>query len=117
MRTSRKTPILSLACVVATAVLMLACNKGDDGNPLGSEGACYGDNWAEFYMDELQAFSDATVAYSADPTAENCSRYTAAGNDYLDALETVYQCVPTASRAQIEQAIKEAKEGLEETCQ
>lgn len=95
---------------------MLGCGKGDDGNPLDPTGGPCTENWAEFYMDELQAFSDAAVAYSTDPTTQNCNSYIAAGNDYLDALEAVYDCVPTASRAQIAQAIEEAREDVSEAC-
>lgn len=105
---------LIIACV-AFAFLALGCSKS---NPLNPVGNCFGGNWAAEYANELQAWSDATAAYSEDPNAETCASYKNAAKAYLDALDDIYDCVPTASRKDLDADIKEAKADIDsEECQ
>ena len=103
-----------LAVCGAAIILTYGCDKD---NPLNPVGNCFGGNWAQGYADELQEWSDATSAYSENPTAENCADYKSAAKAYLDALDDIYDCIPTASRAEIDQEIKEAKAEIDrESC-
>ncbi|QCX01589.1 hypothetical protein FGM00_16275 [Aggregatimonas sangjinii] len=110
MRTITKRKItkskLLLMSFSAAILLMYGCGKDSVLNPLGD---CFGGNWAEQYADELVAWSNAATSYSEDPTPTKCSEYKAAAKNYLDALKEVAGCVPTASKAEINDAINEAK--------
>ena len=61
-----KKQVLLAACGAAI-ILTYGCDKD---NPLNPVGNCFGGNWAQGYADELHAWSDATSAYSENPTAE-----------------------------------------------
>lgn len=97
---------LLIACVLMSLVFLFSCDKD---SPLNPAGACFGGNWSLQYADELETWSNAAQAYADDPTPANCTNYKSAAKDYYDALNDVYDCVPTASRQEIDQAIKEAK--------
>lgn len=107
MKTLRKikVTVVSIGCGALIA-LTSGCSKD---NPLNPAGNCFGGNWATQYADELQAYSNAISEYNENPTQENCDDAKNAAKGYLDALESVYSCVPTVSRAEIDQAIDEAK--------
>ncbi len=116
MKTSSKmkTRLLIIGCGAAMIALSSGCSKD---NPLNPTGNCFGGNWATQYSDELQEYSNAISEYSENPTQGNCNDYKNAAKTYLEALKEVYDCVPTASRAEINQAINEAKaEVNEESC-
>lgn len=99
------TKLFLIGC--GAAILMnYGCSKD---NPLNPTGNCFGGNWAEQYSNELQEWSNAATAYSENPTTANCDKYKSAAKSYLDALKEVAKCVPTASKAEINQAINEAK--------
>ncbi len=115
MKTSKemKTRLL-IGCSAAMFTLATGCSKS---NPLNPAGNCFGGNWAEQYTDELQAWSNAATTYSQEPNQTNCTNYKNAAKAYLDALDDVYDCVPTANRAAIDQAIKDAKADVDnESC-
>lgn len=95
-----------IGAVIVCSVLIASCDKS---NPLNPEGACFGGNWYAQYADELEAWTGAAQEYSNNPTTSNCSKYKAAAKDYLDAIDDVYDCVPTANRKELDEAIKEAK--------
>ncbi len=101
-----KKKVKKIACLAILIAFTMGCSKD---SPLNPSGNCFGGNWAQQYSDELQAYSDAISAYNENPTAGNCTSYKNAAKNYLDALRDVYECVPTASRAEIDQAINEAK--------
>ncbi|WP_276168483.1 hypothetical protein [Zobellia alginiliquefaciens] len=113
MKNLRK-QILLVVCGVAI-ILTYSCSKD---NPLNPTGNCFGGNWVDGYADELQAWSDATTAYSENPTAENCADYKSAAKAYYDAVNDIYDCIPNASRAEIDQAVEEAKAEIDsESCE
>lgn len=110
MKASKKmkmaqTKLFVISCGAAL-LMTYGCSKD---NPLNPAGNCFGGNWAEQYSGELQVWSDAATTYSQDPTPANCSKYKTAAKNYWDALKEVADCVPTANRAEINQAINEAK--------
>ena len=108
-----KTEILLIGC---SSILLLSVGCSKD-NPLNPAGACFGGLWAEQYASELQAWSEATAAYSENPTAENCASYKSAAKGYLDAVESVYDCIPAASQGEIDEAVAEAKADIDaEAC-
>lgn len=91
---------------LAAMLLTFGCAKDSLLNPLGD---CFGGNWAAQYADELQAYTNAINAYSEDQTPANCANFKTAAKNYLDALREVFDCVPTANKAEINQSINEAK--------
>ena len=119
MKTSKKkfaikTKMLLMGCGAVWMTFATGCSKD---SPLNPTGGCFGGKWAEQYSSELQKWSDAAVAYNENPNAANCANYKSAAKSYLDALDDIYDCVPTASKAEIDQAIKEAKADIDsEAC-
>ncbi|SDD65082.1 hypothetical protein SAMN05421636_101311 [Pricia antarctica] len=101
-----KTRLYLIGCGAAMIALTSGCSKD---NPLNPNGNCFDGNWAEQYTDELQAWSNAATIYNEEPNQANCNEYKKAAKGYLDALESIYKCVPTTSRAEIKQSINEAK--------
>ncbi len=101
-----KTKSYFLTYTFSCIILCFGCSKNNLLNPFGD---CYSGNWAEGYTTELQEYSEAMSAYSENPTEENCTSFKNAAKSYLDALGNIYDCVPTASRAEIDEAIEEAK--------
>ncbi|MCK0157036.1 hypothetical protein MWU65_07575 [Cellulophaga sp. F20128] len=102
---SNKMKVLTIVCITAF-VAITACSKNDDSNPVGD---CGDFDWAQKAEKQIYAWSNAASAYSADPTTANCNSYKSAGNNYLNALEDIKNCVPSAGIAEFNQAIQEAK--------
>lgn len=109
-----KTKIFLMGSVMILMTIVTGCSKD---NPLNPAGNCFGGNWAQQYTSELESWSTALTAYSENPTEANCTEYQSATKAYLNALEGIYDCVPMTSRAEFDQAIKEAKADLDrEAC-
>lgn len=109
MRTIKKTKLFLIGC--GAAILMsYSCSKN---NPLNPAGNCFDGNWAEQYTNELQAWSNAATAYSENPTTANCTNYRNAAKGYINAIGDLYECIPTGNRAEIDKAIKEAKDDID----
>ncbi len=90
------------------------CSKN---NPLNPVGNCFDGNWAETYTNELQTWSNAATAYADNPTPANCANYKNAAKGYINAIDDFYNCIPTASKAEIDEALKEAKAEIDsESC-
>lgn len=103
---SKITKLFLTGCGAAMITLTSGCSKDNSLDPAGN---CFDGNWAAQYSDELQAYSNAISDYNENPTQGNCNDYKNAAKGYLDALNEVYNCVPTASRTEINRAINEAK--------
>ncbi len=112
MRTIKKmkTRLFLIGCGAAMITITSGCTKDNPVNPAVN---CFDGNWAAQFSDELQAYSNAISDYNENPTQGNCDDYKNAAKGYLDALNEVYNCVPTASRAEIDQAINEAKADID----
>lgn len=109
---------IKLCLFATTAALLLFATSCSKDSPLNPNGNCFGGNWATQYADELEDWSDAAEAYAENPTPANCTAYKNAAKAYLDALENIYGCVPTVSRGQIDDAIEEAKDDVDnESCE
>ena len=103
--------ILLLTIALFTTILVFnACSKDDILNPTGN---CGNSSWAEQVEKEITAWSNAATAYSQDPTTTNCNNYKSAGKNYLDALEGIKNCVPSASSNDFKKAIEDAKNELD----
>ncbi|MBM1105388.1 hypothetical protein JQC67_04460 [Aurantibacter crassamenti] len=100
-----KRQTLLVGCTLAL-MLTFGCSKDNPLNPLGN---CYDGNWAAQYTNELQVWSAAATAYNENPNVSTCADYKNAAKAYLDALENIYDCVPTANRSEFDQEINEAK--------
>lgn len=95
-----------LAIKISSVIILLITISCGKDSPLKND--C-NNVWTQEVANELSAYSSALQAYSSDPTASNCSNVKSAAKNYLDSLRDVLDCVPTASRTQINQAINEAK--------
>ncbi len=71
---------------------LISCSKSDDKEDITN---CT--NWSEQWLAQATAYSEASATYTNDPTTVNCGKLKAAGLKYIDALESVIDCVPTAN--------------------
>ena len=94
-----------ISCVAALFLTTTNCTKN---GPLGLNDNC-GAAWTETVSVEISAYTNALTAYSESPTTQNCASVKATAKNYFDALGDALKCVPTASRAEINKAISEAK--------
>ncbi len=98
------------ALAVMALSLFSTCNKDDD------NGNCSTNfNYTTEVQAEATAFSNAAGVYSSNPTTENCQAYIAAGQVYIDALDDINVCVPTANQAAYQQSIDAARASLNAT--
>lgn len=82
---------------------LMGCSSSDDDGILNSN--C--NNWSEQYLAQANAFSDASILYTNDPTLANCQNYKAAGLNYVEALESVIDCVPTVNSQAYAESLNE----------
>ncbi|MFS4417288.1 hypothetical protein [Maribacter sp. 2307ULW6-5] len=101
-----KTNILSMGCFAVLLSFSSGCGKDDAEDTVEN---CFGGNWAERYAAELEVYANAVSVYNETPTPANCASYKTAAKNYLDALRSIVDCVPTISRAEINASINEAK--------
>ena len=91
-------------------LINLGCSKSNPLNPIGN---CFGGNWAVEYTNELEEWAAASQAYNENPNATTCSSYKSAAKSYIDAVENIYDCIPTADRAEFDNDLKEAKANID----
>lgn len=105
-----KTKIMkNIKSVLVCSVVFFAftsCSK----NPI----KCFGGSWIQELSSELTDWTTAAQEYSDNPTMENCNTYKSSVNDYLDAIDKIKNCVPTASLGDLNGSIDEAKQELNE---
>ena len=82
-----------LITLILIFMLLISCSSSDDDGDLNTN--C--NNWTEQYLAQANAFSEASNVYTNDPTLVNCQNYKAAGLNYVNALESVIDCVPMAN--------------------
>jgi hypothetical protein len=102
-----KTLFIANGLVMLTA--FVGCSKDDGIGPAGCN------NWSEKYLSQAQAYSDASAAYSNDPTVTNCNKLKTEGLNYAKALEGILSCVPTLNKADFNQDIKDLKAEINST--
>jgi len=87
----------------------LSCSKDD-----GGVDCAVGFSLAGIIAEEATDISEATLAYSNDPSEENCKRYVNALNGYFDALKSYEDCAAQAGQlTEFRVAIAEAQADLE----
>ena len=85
---------------------LIGCSNSDD----SSDNDLDCNNWTEQYLTQANAYSDAATLYANDPSLINCQNYKAAGLDYIDALEGVIDCVPTATTQEYINSLNEYRD-------
>lgn len=102
-------------CLAIALLSTIACDEDNPLNPLDVCADAVG--WTEAVSTELNAYNQASQAYNEEPTSENCAAVKTSAKNYFDALGDALECVPSASRADIDSAIKEAKDEVDrESC-
>lgn len=108
---------LVASCYLGTAFLIMLGCSGDDSEDDISGIDCQAGTWTEWVENEFTNYYNALNAYGTDPSDINCAAVKTAALDYLEALREIADCVPTANKAAIDQAIDEAEvEVANETC-
>ncbi len=105
---SKSRKIFVIFCIAITSSILVSCS-GDDSEDDLSSVDCQTGTWTEWIQSELNDYSNALNAYAEDPSDQNCSAYKTAALNYLEALRDIADCVPTANKATIDQAIDEAE--------
>tara|TARA_R110002049_G_scaffold41392_1_gene124706 strand:+ start:1726 stop:2073 length:348 start_codon:yes stop_codon:yes gene_type:complete len=111
MKKSKKSKV-RIWCIASSLVVLTgfaSCSKDDGLGPAGCN------NWSEKYLSQAQAYSDASAAYSNDPTVTNCNKLKTEGLNYAKALEGILSCVPTLNKADFNQDIKDLKAEINST--
>lgn len=109
-----KTKLFLIGFGVTMITFTSGCSKNSPLNPAGN---CFDGNWAESYSTKLQEWSDASTAYSDNPTPANCDSSKKAGKAYLDAVADFYECIPLGAKSEIDQELKDAKAEIDsESC-
>jgi hypothetical protein len=115
MKKSKKNPftnkfkILFIANGLAILTTLVGCSKDDALGPAGCN------NWSEKYLSQAQAYSNASAAYSNDPTVANCNKLKTEGLNYVKSLEGILSCVPTLNKAEFNQDINDLKAEINST--
>jgi len=89
-----------------TLLVLTSCGGSDDSL---AQADCAGGLWTQSIQTELNAWSAAIQAYSANPSSSNCQKYKSTGQDYINALDRVKACVPNQSLNEFENSLKEAR--------
>ncbi len=75
------------------------------------------ESWSQDVADEINALSDASLAYANDPTTENCKNYKKAYQNYIDALRSWEPCLTgTSSYQEWKNSLDNAESQLEDLC-
>ncbi|CDF80975.1 hypothetical protein BN863_32630 [Formosa agariphila KMM 3901] len=93
--------------------LFTSCGEDDIADALGFD--C-GTDWTDFTSSHLSDFTNAGIAYEANPTTENCNAYKNAGNRYVDALENLEECYPGAYEGDWDEYINDVRAEINNLC-
>jgi len=96
---------LCVTCCIAV-VILTSCGGSDDG--LG-QSDCTNALWVKSIQTELNAWTTAAQTNVSDPSPENCQKYKSTGQDYINALDRIKDCVPNQSLADFEDSLEEAR--------
>lgn len=109
---------MSRISILSTFMILLlgisfSCSNETGVAPLGC-GANF--NYLNAVEGELNTLNNAIVAFSADQSEANCNSLKSAYRDYIDALKSVDECVPSSERAAWRQALDEAEANVDSIC-
>ena len=94
-------PLLIIGGLLLIGLSTTSCRK--------SSAKCGTLGWSLDLQNEITNLSNASSAYSLNPTTENCKAYKEAYSDYIDALRGYEKCVSAAERAGWQQSLDEAE--------
>ena len=97
-------------CFLIPLTALVSCSKSDDKDDITN---CT--NWSDQWLAQANAYSAAATAYSNDPTVANCGKYKTAGLKYIDALESVIDCVPTGNAKEYSASLNEYRAEVNST--
>ncbi|MCM4151079.1 hypothetical protein DHD05_05695 [Arenibacter sp. N53] len=111
MKKTKKSQVRILLIAGSLVVLtgFVSCSKDDGLGPVGCN------NWSEKYLSHAQAYSDASAAYSNDPSVTNCNKLKTEGLNYVKSLEGILSCVPTVNKSEFNNDIKDLKAEINDT--
>jgi hypothetical protein len=98
---------------------LLSVSCGDDDNGGGNNNVDCSDSVAvnAAVSDELNAISTAATAYGNDPSNANCQALKNAYQDYIDALEDIFDCAKQAGlQNEFQQSIDAARASIDSIC-
>lgn len=101
--------IMFIASSLVVLSGIVSCSKDDGLSPVGCN------NWSEKYLSQAQAYSDASAAYSNDPSVSNCNKLKTEGLNYVKSLEGILSCVPTVNKSEFNNDIKNLKAEINST--
>jgi len=90
---------------------LISCSKSDGDKDVATN--CT--NWSEQWLAQATEYSEASATYTNDPTTANCGKLKAAGLKYIDALESVIDCVPTANAQEYTASLNEYRAEVNST--
>ncbi len=109
--TLRKVKLIMIGTfIILTGIT--SCGKNNDTSPTNTK--CNSNNWVTLVEKELNSFSNALIAYSADPTKANCDKYKNAATSYLESLNNIKECVPSLNLTDYNNALDGAKKSINE---
>lgn len=100
--------IFFISFLTFVVIGLWSCNKDKD------DGASCSTAWATELSVQITAISNASQAYSADPTYENCIAYKAAAQAYVDALAPYGNCATLTGQSRVawQQALDDAQQSV-----
>lgn len=101
--------IMFIASSLVVLIGFVGCSKDDGIGPAGCT------NWSEKYLSQAEAYSNASIAYSNDPSVSNCNKLKTEGLSYVKALEGILNCVPTANLSGYKADISDLKAEINNT--
>jgi hypothetical protein len=109
-----KNVFVFLSFFVFFTMVVSSCSK--DG---GTNGGNCSYAWAADLQPEYNVITSAAVAYSQDPSAENCNALKAAYQDWIDALKPYGNCAALTGQDRVEwqQAVDDAEAKVATLCQ
>lgn len=93
--------------LLCASILMIGLSSCSKNNPLSSN--CLSGSWIQNVETELSNWTEASQAYSQDPSPENCEKNKQAITAYINALDEIIDCVPTVSRSEFDAEIDDAR--------
>jgi len=103
---------ISVFVVMTICLSLISCKKE------ASDPDYCGTAWSTKLSSELTALSNASMAYSNNPTTVTCSSYQTAYQNYLNALKPFTKCTlyTPAQKTELENSIAQAETEISTLC-